>query len=145
MDKPVSPNNAIGKDNETKKEKKREITSTYNSERLMQLIQEGKNAQEICSELNIKHLQVLKAHVQKLSYEKKTFIEVPGLYSRLTKQAYVNKNGDVKLCTKAIDFSKMKLIPDLTEFTVTVTENQIILQKINNDSNNQSKIINEDS
>ena len=122
---------------EATRQRKREISSTYNPDKLMQLINEGKDAKTICKELGIVHLQVLKAHLLKLVHQKKVYLEIPGLFTKLQKQAYVNKNGEIKLCMKSIDFSKMKLVPSLTEFSVEVVDdNQIILRKITSGSNN---------
>ena len=113
-----------------KVKKNMQATSTYNPEKLLELINAGMTAQDICRELNIKHLQVLKAHVMKLMSSKRIFIEVPGLFIKSSKQAYVNKNGDIKICMKNIDLKDMKLIPNLTEFSVFVEGDRIVLQKV---------------
>ena len=121
---------------EAKRQRKNEIVSTYNPEKLMQLINQGKDARTICKELGIVHLQVLKAHLLKLQHEKKQFITIPGLFTNNIRQAYVNKNGEIKLCMKSIDFSKMNLVPSATEFAVEVIDNnQIILKKITSGNN----------
>ena len=109
--------------------KKAKAVSNYNPDKLLELINKGLSAQEICRELNIKHLQVLKSHVLKLIHSKKIFIDVPGLFMKSSKQAYVNKNGEIKICMKNIDLKGIELIPNLTEFSVFVEGDRIILEK----------------
>ena len=122
-----------------KAQKKMKPVSQYQPDKLFQLIQEGKTAQEICKILNIQHLQVLKAHVQKLSFQKKMFIEVPGLYLKIEKQCWVNKNGEIRFTMKNIDFKGMELIPNLTEFSVRVDGDKIILQKLSPNQKQEKK------
>lgn len=112
-----------------KAQKSLKAQSNYNPEKLLELINSGKSAQEICKELNIKHLQVLKAHIMRLMSSKKIFLEVTGLFLKSSKQAYVNKNGEIRI-TKHADLSGIELVPNLTEFTVKVQGNTIILKKI---------------
>ena len=128
MNKPTVAGKELSVAGNVKKSMK--ISSQYQPDKLLELINQGKTAQEICKELNIKHLQVLKAHVMRLMNSRKIFIEVPGLFLKSTKQAWVNKNGEVKICMKAVDFSKMELVPNLTEFSVIVNADEIILKKI---------------
>ncbi len=109
--------------------KKAKAVSNYNPDKLLELINEGLSVQEICRELNIKHLQVLKSHVLKLIQSRKIFIDVPGLFMKSSKQAYVNKNGEIKICMKNIDLKGIELIPNLTEFSVFVEGDRIILEK----------------
>ena len=128
MNKPTIAGKELSVAGNVKKSMK--ISSQYQPDKLLELINQGKTAQEICKELNIKHLQVLKAHVMRLMNSRKIFIEVPVLFLKSTKQAWVNKNGEVKICMKAVDFSKMELVPNLTEFSVIVNADEIILKKI---------------
>ncbi|MBR4606811.1 MAG: hypothetical protein IKO41_11385 [Lachnospiraceae bacterium] len=109
--------------------KKAKAVSNYNPDKLLELINKGLSAQEICRELNIKHLQVLKSHVLKLIHSRKIFIDVPGLFMKSSKQAYVNKNGEIKICMNNIDLKGIELIPNLTEFSVFVEGDRIILEK----------------
>ena len=104
--------------------------SDYDPALLKKLIDEGHNAKELCDLLGIKHRQVLRSHVLKLMATQKIYVEVPGLFEKRTRQAYCNKQGDIRFCMKNIDFKGMELIPDQTEFTVFVEGNTITLQKI---------------
>ena len=66
-------------------------TSKYDAQRLRDLINSGKNANEICTELGITK-PTLKNYLFKLIQDDKEFYEIPGLGSRMT-QPKVTKNG----------------------------------------------------
>ncbi len=104
--------------------------SDYDPALLKKLIDEGHNAKELCELLGIKHRQVLRSHVLKLMATQKIYVEVPGLFEKRTRQAYCNRQGEIRFCMKNIDFKGMELVPDETEFTVFVENNTITLQKI---------------
>ena len=110
--------------------------SDYDPVMLKKLIDEGYDANGICEAMGIKHRQVLRAHVLKLIATQKVYVEVPGLFEKRTRQAYCNKQGEIRFCMKNIDFKGMDLIPDQTEFTVSVEGDAIILRKINLGSEN---------
>lgn len=107
----------------------RKFVSTYDAAKLRRLITEGKNAKEIMSELNIVHSQVLKHHLLKLCTTDQKYYEIPGLYQRNNRKAFVNAKGEIKLRMSNIDFKGITFPPE-TEFDVEVLPNQIILTVI---------------
>ncbi len=107
----------------------KKFVSTYDANKLRNLILEGKNAKEIMGELNITHSQVLKHHLLKLSTTDRKFYEIPGLYQRNNRKAFVNAKGEIKLRMANIDFGGNTFPPE-TEFDVTVTPTQITLTVI---------------
>ena len=76
--------------------------------------------------MGISHKQILKHHVLKLIATDKEFYEVPGLYDKNRRKAFVNGRGEIRLRMPNIDFKGMPLKPE-TEFDVVVEDNKIIL------------------
>ena len=100
--------------------------SKYDAATLRTLIKSGKTASEIMTAMGISHKQILKHHVLKLIATDKDFYEVPGLYDRNRRKAFVNSRGEIRLRMSNIDFKGMPLKPE-TEFDVIVEDNKIIL------------------
>ena len=111
-------------DSTVDKVKKQE--SKYDANVLRDLIRNGKTASEIMIAMGICHKQILKHHVLKLIATDKEFYEVPGLYDKNRRKAFVNSRGEIRLRMPNIDFKGMPLEPD-TEFDVIVDGNKIIL------------------
>lgn len=103
--------------------------SKYDANVLRDLIRNGKTASEIMLAMEIGHKQILKHHVLKLIATDKEFYEVPGLYDKNRRKAFVNSRGEIRLRMPNIDFKGMPLKPD-TEFDVLVEGNKITLIRI---------------
>ena len=114
-------------DSTVDKVKKQE--SKYDANVLRDLIRNGKTASEIMLAMDIGHKQILKHHVLKLIATDKEFYEVPGLYDKNRRKAFVNSRGEIRLRMLNIDFKGMSLEPD-TEFDVVVEDDKIILIRI---------------
>ena len=114
-------------DSTVDKVKKQE--SKYDANVLRDLIRNGKTASEIMLAMDIGHKQILKHHVLKLIATDKEFYEVPGLYDKNRRKAFVNSRGEIRLRMPNIDFKGMSLEPD-TEFDVVVEDDKIILIRI---------------
>ena len=100
--------------------------SKYDPALLRQLVKEGKTAKQIMEAMGINHKQILKHHLMKLCATDKTFYEVPGLYERNNRKAFVNAQGEIRIKQRLVDFGSMVLTPE-TEFDVVVEGNRIIL------------------
>ena len=100
--------------------------SKYDPALLRQLVKEGKAAKQIMEAMGINHKQILKHHLMKLCATDKTFYEIPGLYERNNRKAFVNAQGEIRIKQRLIDFGNMVLTPE-TEFDVVVEGNRIIL------------------
>ena len=107
--------------------------SIYDAMRLRKLIQEKKTAKEIMEALNLSHTQVLKHHLLKLCATDQKYYEIPGLYNRNSRKAFVNAKGEIKLNMKNIDFGDVVFKPE-TEFDVTVSATQVILTVSNQEN-----------
>ena len=107
--------------------------SIYDAMRLRKLIQEKKTAKEIMEALNISHTQVLKHHLLKLCATDQKYYEIPGLYNRNSRKAFVNAKGEIKLNMKNIDFGDVVFKPE-TEFDVTISATQVILTVSNQEN-----------
>ena len=82
--------------------------------------------------MGIGHKQILKHHVLKLIATDKEFYEVPGLYAKNARKAFVNSRGEIKLNMRNIDFGSMVLEPEM-EFAVKVEEDRITLVPLGSD------------
>ena len=111
---------------ESEQMKGKKPESKYDAATLRTLIKSGKTASEIMTAMGISHKQILKHHVLKLIATDKDFYEVPGLYDRNRRKAFVNSRGEIRLRMSNIDFKDMPLKPE-TEFEVTVEGNKVIL------------------
>ena len=100
--------------------------SKYDPALLRTLVKEGKTAKQIMEAMGINHKQILKHHLMKLCATDKTFYEVPGLYERNNRKAFVNAQGEIRIKQRLVDFGSMVLTPE-TEFDVVVEGNRIIL------------------
>ena len=100
--------------------------SKYDPAVLRNLVKEGKTAKQIMDAMGIGHKQILKHHLMKLCATDKTFYEVPGLYERNNRKAFVNAQGEIRIKQRLVDFGNMVLTPE-TEFDVVVEGNKIIL------------------
>ena len=114
-------------------EKGKKAESKYDANVLRKLVKEGKTAKEIMTQMGIGHKQILKHHLMKLCATDKAFYEVPGLYDKNSRKAYVNARGEIKIKNALVDFGNLKLEPDKTEFSVSVEGNSIILTIITAD------------
>ncbi len=111
---------------ESEQMKGKKPESKYDAATLRTLIKSGKTASEIMTAMGISHKQILKHHVLKLIATDKDFYEVPGLYDRNRRKAFVNSRGEIRLRMSNIDFKGMPLTPE-AEFEVTVEGNKVIL------------------
>ena len=100
--------------------------SKYDANVLRDLIRNGKTASEIMMAMGISHKQILKHHILKLIATDKEFYEVPGLYDKNRRKAFVNGRGEIRLRMPNIDFKGMPLKPE-TEFDVIVEGSRVIL------------------
>ena len=100
--------------------------SKYDANVLRDLIRNGKTASEIMLAMGISHKQILKHHILKLIATDKEFYEVPGLYDKNRRKAFVNSRGEIRLRMPNIDFKGMPLKPE-TEFDVIVEGSRVIL------------------
>ena len=100
--------------------------SKYDPALLRTLVKEGKTAKQIMEAMGIGHKQILKHHLMKLCATDKTFYEVPGLYERNNRKAFVNAQGEIRIKQRLVDFGNMVLTPE-TEFDVVVEGNKIVL------------------
>lgn len=90
------------KKNESKA--KKSFESKYDAQKLRELIQAGKSADEIQKELGIVSKQSLRQHVLRLINQDRQFYEVAGLYVRNLKRPMINFKDEVRLTKKMIDF-----------------------------------------
>ena len=114
------------KSSDSRVDKIKKQESKYDANVLRDLIRNGKTASEIMLAMGICHKQILKHHVLKLIATDKEFYEVPGLYDKNRRKAFVNSRGEIRLRMSNIDFKGMSLEPD-TEFDVVVDGNRIVL------------------
>jgi len=117
------------KSSDSRVDKVKKQESKYDANVLRDLIRNGKTASEIMLAMDIGHKQILKHHVLKLIATDKEFYEVPGLYDKNRRKAFVNSRGEIRLRMPNIDFKGMSLEPD-TEFDVVVEDDKIILIRI---------------
>ena len=117
------------KSSDSRVDKVKKQESKYDANVLRDLIRNGKTASEIMLAMDIGHKQILKHHVLKLIATDKEFYEVPGLYDKNRRKAFVNSRGEIRLRMLNIDFKGMSLEPD-TEFDVVVEDDKIILIRI---------------
>ncbi len=110
-------------------EKTKKVETKYDAAELRRMIKEGRTCKEIMDALGINHKQQLKHHLMRLCTTDRAFYEIPGLYERNNRKAFVTNSGELKLRMKNIDFGDMVLKPDM-EFDVTVQGNQIILTNL---------------
>ena len=120
----------MGKKNQNNTEEGRgRIESKYNPVLLKECISSGLHAKEILLRMNIRHLQTLKQYAAKLAHDEKQYFEIVGLYNKSSTRLSVNKKGELKLVLSnflPVDFDVFEGM----EFSVTVEENRIILQKM---------------
>lgn len=109
--------------------KAKKAESKYDATELRRLIKEGRSAAEIMNRMGIAHKQILKHHILKLISTDREYYDIPGLYERKNRKAFVNSNGEIKLKMSNIDFGDMPLKPG-TEFEVLVEGNDIILKNL---------------
>ncbi len=102
--------------------KKRKLESKFDPNKLRQLIMENKSSKEIMEIMQIKHSQILKHHVYKLSIIDNRLYNVQGLYGQQTRKAYVNAKGSITIKNQMVDFKSLVLEPDKTEFDVEVDD-----------------------
>ena len=115
------------KSSDSRVDKVKKQESKYDANVLRDLIRNGKTASEIMLAMDIGHKQILKHHVLKLIATDKEFYEVPGLYDKNRRKAFVNSRGEIRLRMPNIDFKGMSLEPD-TEFDVVVEDGKINLK-----------------
>ena len=96
-------------DSSVDKVKKQE--SKYDANVLRDLIRNGKTASEIMLAMDIGHKQILKHHVLKLIATDKEFYEVPGLYDKNRRKAFVNSRGEIRMRMPNIDFKVLPGFP----------------------------------
>lgn len=110
-------------------QKKKRAKSKYDANKLREMIKQGKTVKEMMAELDINHLQILKAHILKLQVQDQRFYEVVGLYKNNNRKAFVNAKGEIKIKNNMVDWRGLQLEPEKTEFDVEVNpeKGQIIL------------------
>ena len=116
--------------------KKKRAKSKFDADKLRQMIKQGKTVKEMMAELGINHLQILKAHILKLSVMDSQYYEVVGLYKNNNRKAYLNAKGEIKIKNNMVDWKGLNLESDKTEFDVDVdpVNRQIILTVLNSNS-----------
>lgn len=119
----------MGKKNKTNTEEGTgRIESKYNPVLLKECISSGLHANEIMTRMNIRHRQTLKQYAAKLAFDEKSYFEIPGLYTKSSARPSVNKKGEIKLILS--NYLPEGSFVESDEYTVTVENNQIILQKM---------------
>jgi hypothetical protein len=108
---------------------KKHFESKFDAKLLRQMIQDGKNAEEIQEALGVVSKQSLRQHVLKLINEDRQFYDVPGLYVRNLKRPQINFKGEVRLTKKMLDF------PGTTykhgdQFEIDIDNERIVLTRI---------------
>ena len=114
-----------------KDSKRKAFESKYDSNRLREMINEGRTADEIQEELAIVSKQSLRQHVLKLINQDRQFYEVPGLYVRNLKRPMVNFKGEIRLTKKMIDFPGSTYQHN-DQFEIDADNEKIILTRVTN-------------
>ena len=96
-----------------------------NKNKLYELVKEGKSAQQIMDELNIKLKQALKSALFDLSVEKNEVLVIPGMTGRAAGNRKINKIG------LQIPASQLKGYFEVgTEFEISIEKDKIVLKKV---------------
>ena len=114
-------------------EGKKVFESTYQADKLRELIKQGKNAREIMTTLDIKSKQVMKQHCLKLIQEDHQFYEIPGLYEKGTRNIKTTPKGEIKIGPSVLKAQGADVQPG-DEFFLTVDGDNIILSKVKRES-----------
>ena len=110
-------------------EGKKVFESTYQADKLRELIKQGKNAREIMDTLDIKSKQVMKQHCLKLIQEDKVYYEIPGLYEKGTRNIKATPKGEIKIGPSVLK-SQGADVSAGDEFYLTVDGDNIILSRV---------------
>jgi len=108
---------------------KKKFESRYNPTILRECIQNGLDASEIMTKMEIKHRQTLKQYVLKLMSDDKAYYEVKGLYLKNSRRPKVNNKLELKLYLKNLELQGL-VVNEGDEFTISVENEMIILTKV---------------
>jgi len=121
---------------------KKHFESKFDAKLLRQMIQDGKNADEIQEALGVVSKQSLRQHVLKLINEDRLFYEIPGLYVRNLKRPQVNFKGEVRLTKKMLDFADSTYAHG-DQFEMDISNERIVLTRVTNLPESTDKVPNE--
>ncbi|MGE4557459.1 MAG: hypothetical protein AB7D07_11610 [Desulfovibrionaceae bacterium] len=110
---------------------KKHFESKFDAKLLRQMIQDGKNADEIQEALCVVSKQSLRQHVLKLINEDRQFYEVPGLYVRNLKRPQVNFKGEIRLTKKMLEFRDSTYAHG-DQFEMDISNERIVLTRVTN-------------
>lgn len=110
---------------------KKHFESKFDAKLLRQLIQDGKNADEIQEALGVVSKQSLRQHVLKLINEDRQFYEIPGLYVRNLKRPQVNFKGEIRLTKKMLEFRDSTYAHG-DQFEMDISNERIVLTRVTN-------------
>lgn len=91
-----------------KKQSGKMFESKFNEELLTQLIEEGKSADEIQDALGIVSKQSLRQHILKWMNIHRTFVDVPGLYTRNSPTPQISFKKELRLSKNMLAPGKFK-------------------------------------
>jgi hypothetical protein len=110
---------------------KKHFESKFDARLLRQMIQDGKNADEIQEALGVVSKQSLRQHVLKLINEDRQFYEIPGLYVRNLKRPQVNFKGEIRLTKKMLEFRDSTYAHG-DQFEMDISNERIVLTRVSN-------------
>jgi hypothetical protein len=110
---------------------KKHFESKFDAKLLRQMIQDGKNADEIQDALGVVSKQSLRQHVLKLINEDRQFYEIPGLYVRNLKRPQVNFKGEIRLTKKMLEFRDSTYAHG-DQFEMDIDNERIVLTRVTN-------------
>jgi len=115
---------------ETKGERKRKhFESKFDEKMLRDMINAGKNADEIQEALGVVSKQSLRQHVLKLITRDRKIYEIPGLYVRNLKRPIITVKGEVRLTKNMLEFTGSTYAPN-DQFEIEIDNERIILTRI---------------
>jgi len=110
---------------------KKHFESKFDAKLLRQMIQDGKNADEIQEALGVVSKQSLRQHVLKLINEDRQFYEIPGLYVRNLKRPQVNFKAEIRLTKKMLEF-RGSTYAHGDQFELDISNERIVLTRVTN-------------
>lgn len=121
---------------------KKHFESKFDARLLRQMIQDGKNADEIQEALGVVSKQSLRQHVLKLINEDRQFYEIPELYVRNLKRPQVNFKGEIRLTKKMLEFRDSTYAHG-DQFELDISNERIVLTRVTNLPESADKVPNE--
>lgn len=113
--------------------KKRHFESKFDEKMLREMINTGKNADEIQEALGVVSKQSLRQHVLKLITRDRKVYEVPGLYVRNLKRPIINFKGDIRLTKQMLDFPGSTYKHN-DQFEIEIDNEKIVLVRLTEES-----------